>query len=277
MPSVSAPKSPPPPSVPAAAAVSSVAYSSLPIAHLSSLLPLSMECGSPGASGRVFKISYQGKDAAAKMVHDTMLPSLKRELKSLQLLAHPNIVRILAVIQDAQMQPVGFIMEYLPLSLAEAMLRMSVKQAVHILSEVAIGIAVAHDARVVHSDIKPANILCSLDLASVKVADFGLAYVMKATLMSTLSTSGGTPLYIAPELNDPPHQPSICSDVFSFGMTAWQVGVALRLFLLLLIGCDARDGFSVQFVFLHDTRRSQHCRFFTRPTPSHLAKCPWSS
>ena len=167
-------------------------------------------------------------------------------------------------------------MEYLPLFLAEAMLRMSVKQAVHILSEVAIGIAVVHDARVVHSDIKPANILCSPDLAAVKVADFGLAHVMNATL-STLSTSRGTPLYIAPELNDPPHQPSICSDVFSFGMTAWQIGVALRLFLLLLLGCDVRYGCSVQFFFLHDTRQLQHCRFFTRPTPSHLAKCPWSS
>jgi hypothetical protein len=38
---------------------------------------------------------------------------LRRELKSLQLLAHPNIVRVMAVIIDAASQPVGFIMKYL--------------------------------------------------------------------------------------------------------------------------------------------------------------------
>jgi serine/threonine protein kinase len=116
----------------------------------------------------VYRITYQGKVAAAKRFHDDILLSLQRELKSLLLLAPPNIVRVLAVMTDAQTQPVGFIMEYLPLSLSEAMLRTSVKQAVHALAEVANGIAVAHDARVIHSDIKPANILCTLDLQQSK-------------------------------------------------------------------------------------------------------------
>jgi hypothetical protein len=78
---------------------------------MSSLPPLTHPCGEPGASGSVFKIEYQGKPAAAKEFHKHMRSMLSRELKSLQLLAHPNIVRVMAVITDAAAHPVGFIME----------------------------------------------------------------------------------------------------------------------------------------------------------------------
>ena len=78
---------------------------------MASLPPLTHACGSPGASGCVYKIEFQGKDAAVKKFHEHMRSMLSRELKSLQLLAHPNIVRVMAVITDAAAHPVGFIME----------------------------------------------------------------------------------------------------------------------------------------------------------------------
>jgi serine/threonine-protein kinase len=190
----------------------------VPLASLS----LNHMCGHPGSSGSVFKVTYKGKDAAAKKFLDSMLPVLQREIKSLQLLAHSNIVRMLAVMTGVNNQPVGFIMDYMPLSLDEAMKHMTSRQAVHVLSEAAIGIAVAHDARVIHSDIKPANILCSQDFTSVKIADFGLAHVVSAS-QSKVSTLRGTPLFIAPELAEDDPQPTVSSDMFSFGMTAWQV------------------------------------------------------
>ena len=88
-----------------------VASLHLPSVLLSSLPPLVQPCGEPGASGSVFKIEYQGKPAAVKKFHEHMRGMLSRELKTLQLLAHPNIVRVMAVIADAASQPVGFIME----------------------------------------------------------------------------------------------------------------------------------------------------------------------
>ena len=121
---------------------------------------------------------------------------LRRELKSLQLLAHPNIGRVMAVVTDAASQPVGFIMEYLPLPLDDAMQHMTLPQAVHALVEACIGVAVAHDAHVIHSDIKPANMLCSADFSVVKLADFGLAHAVTASL-SSVSSARGTPLYVA--------------------------------------------------------------------------------
>lgn len=168
----------------------------LPSVPLSSLPPLTQACGSPGASGSAFKIEHQGKDAAVKKFHEHMHGMLRRELKSLQLLAHPNIVRVLAVITDAAAQPLGFIMEYLPLPLDEAMQHMTLRQALHALLEACIGVAVAHDAHVIHSDIKPGNILCSVDFLIVKLADFGLAHAVTASL-SSVSMARGTPLCVA--------------------------------------------------------------------------------
>jgi serine/threonine protein kinase len=169
----------------------------------------------------VFKIEYQGKPAAAKRFHEHMRGMLGRELKSLQLLAHPNIVRVMAVITDAAAQPVGFIMEHVPVSLDDAMQRMTLRQAVHALAEASIGVAVAHDAKVIHSDIKPGNILLSEDFTVIKLADFGLAHAISAS-MSAVSGARGTMLYMAPELGE--GQPlSVTTDMFSFGMMAWQM------------------------------------------------------
>ncbi len=140
---------------------------------------------------------------------------LSRELESLQLLNHPNIVRVMAVITDASAQPAGFIMEHVPVTLEEAMQCMTLRQAVHALVEASNGAAVAHDAKVVHSDIKPANILCSHDFSIVKL------HAITAS-MSAVSGARGTMLYMAPELGE--GQPlSAKTDVFSFGMTAWQL------------------------------------------------------
>jgi tRNA A-37 threonylcarbamoyl transferase component Bud32 len=168
----------------------------LPSVPLTSLPPLTHVCGSPGASGIVFKIEYQGKDVAVKKFHEHMQDMLRRELKSLQTLAHSRIVRIVAVVTDAQSLPIGFIMEYLPLTLEEAMHRMTLHQSLHVLVEVCIGIAAAHDMKVIHNDIKPANVLCSFDLLEVKLADFGLAHAVTASL-SSVSMARGTPLYVA--------------------------------------------------------------------------------
>jgi serine/threonine protein kinase len=71
------------------------------------------------------------------------------------------------------------------------------------------------------SDIKPGNILLSDDFLAIKIADFGLAHAISVS-SSKVSSARGTPLFIAPELADNP-LPSVLTDVFSFGMTAWQV------------------------------------------------------
>ncbi len=190
---------------------------------VSSLPPLNELSGSPGSTGSVYKTVFQGAVVAAKVYHAHMMPTLRRELRALKLMSHPNIVHIIALLVDDSDESIGFLMEYLPNSLDAAMHRMSLFQLVQALTCVAAGLADVHELNVVHSDVKPANVLVSLDFLVSKLADFGFAHLMSSSSMaSSASGTRGTLLFTAPEHLD--GEPiSIACDSFSFGMMCWQV------------------------------------------------------
>src|SRR4029453_4046828 len=84
------------------------------------------------------------------------------------------------------------------------------ERVIHLLEQAAASLAEAHDAGLIHRDVKPGNILV-VDRAGisdlVKVVDFGLVKDVgtgpsaKATadaLVTTANAIAGTPLYIAP-------------------------------------------------------------------------------
>ena len=71
-------------------------------------------------------------------------------------------------------------------------------EVVHIGTEVATALAVAHRAGVIHRDIKPANILLSDD-GQVLVTDFGIAKVLDAPDLTRTAQVLGTVKYLAPE------------------------------------------------------------------------------
>ena len=96
--------------------------------------------------------------------------------------------------------------------------------------ETACGIAEVHDANVVHSDIKAANILLD-KRRRAKVSDLGASRVTRgltgtSTMQATKGEGGakGSPLWMAPELvEDQNVAASMASDVYSFAITAWEV------------------------------------------------------
>lgn len=96
--------------------------------------------------------------------------------------------------------------------------------------ELAVGLAEVHDAKVVHSDIKAANILLDKHRRA-KVSDLGASRVTRgltgtSTLQATKGDGGakGSPLWMAPELvEDPTVAASTASDVYSFAVTAWEI------------------------------------------------------
>ena len=68
------------------------------------------------------------------------------------------------------------------------------------MAQAALGIEAAHKAGLVHSDVKPANILLDPATGRAKVGDFGLARVESES--PGLSREGllpGTPAYLSPE------------------------------------------------------------------------------
>ncbi len=84
----------------------------------------------------------------------------------------------------------------------------------------------AHRARVIHGDVKPANILVTKD-GQVKLGDFGIARF--ATQVSTSGSLMGTPAYLSPEQIQGQTQDTR-SDLFSLGIILYQMTTGVRPF-----------------------------------------------
>ncbi|CUI15299.1 serine-threonine protein kinase, putative, partial [Bodo saltans] len=126
----------------------------------------------------------------------------------------------------ANIQTAGLLMELASASLGDKLAQthcLPRKTILRWLHEVAQGIEFAHGCGVVHSDIKPDNIMIvgnEEPQAAAKVTDFGSASIL-STVGASTTTVRGTPMFIAPEYAAGDTGPTRASDVFSFGMTMW--------------------------------------------------------
>jgi serine/threonine-protein kinase len=110
--------------------------------------------------------------------------------------------------------------------------------ALHVVSEVALGLAHLHAARdphglplaIVHRDVSPANVLVSTT-GDVKLADFGVA---KATALADRTAAGtrkGRYCYMAPEQLDPSRAPiTAAADQFGLGVMLVELATGRRPF-----------------------------------------------
>jgi len=85
-------------------------------------------------------------------------------------------------------------------------------------AQVASALAAAHEAGIVHRDVKPGNVLLDED-GLAKITDFGISRTMDDSTITQSGMVAGTPAYLAPEVARGA-QPDRASDVFSLGATA---------------------------------------------------------
>jgi serine/threonine-protein kinase len=89
------------------------------------------------------------------------------------------------------------------------------------MGQAALALGVAHEARVVHRDVKPANILIRED-GLVKLTDFGIARAIDASGHTRLGEMLGTPNYISPE--QAMGKPATgASDLYALGVVAHEM------------------------------------------------------
>ena len=123
-----------------------------------------------------------------------------REVRTLQRLEHPNIVRIYD--SGHHEGSLWYAMEFVEGTDLERELkehkRLNPLRAVSILLEATKALAYSHTQRVIHRDIKPANIMLATN-GAVKLADFGIARVTDATRMTATAGVLGTVEYMSPE------------------------------------------------------------------------------
>ncbi len=87
------------------------------------------------------------------------------------------------------------------------------------------GLAYMHRSEVIHSDIKPDNIFVKIvnQREIIKFGDFGMAKFGFGSKLLASKLAGGSPAYQPPEVRRPGAKPAPSTDVYSLGVTMWQL------------------------------------------------------
>ncbi len=238
-----------------------------PVAELAPLFPQLeiLELIGRGGMGAVYKARQKPLDRVVALKNlppgigddAAFAERFTREAKALAKLNHPGIVTIhefgraeLPVRQDCAGAPPAplyyFLMEFVDgvnLRQLLATNRVSVREALAIVPQICDALQFAHDAGIIHREIKPENIL--LDRRGrVKVADFGLAKIVAndagaavparreegaapaprpATELTDAGKVLGTLHYMSPEQRNHPGEVDHRADIYALGVVFYQM------------------------------------------------------
>ncbi|MEZ4363226.1 MAG: serine/threonine-protein kinase [Kofleriaceae bacterium] len=161
--------------------------------------------------------------SSGRRVRSAFLERFQREAKAAAKMQHPAIVTIFDVGIDEETGAPFMVLEYLPgESLADRLdrVRLSLGKAVQISLDLASALSFAHNQRIVHRDVKPANVLHAGE-NRWKLADFGIARMPDSDL-TQVGIFMGTPGYSPPEsIREGRYTPQ--ADVFAWGAVLYEL------------------------------------------------------
>jgi serine/threonine protein kinase len=187
-----------------------------------------------GGMGTVFqatdeyRLESEGQRIAIKVLHTAvtmrteLFAELRREFQHLQLLSHPNVVRVFEFDRDGSLA--FFTMELLSGVLLSRVLQsrnhIPLKRALAlaIIRDVGAGIAHAHSRGVIHGDINPQNIFLTT-AGEVRVLDFGASHT-RAVIDSEWALPFTTPGYASCQVMEGA-RPDVRDDVFALACVAY--------------------------------------------------------
>jgi serine/threonine-protein kinase len=199
-----------------------------------------------GAMGTVFLGEHEriARRAAVKVLSPEFAENadiLRRffaEARATSLIDHPAIVEVF----DCGVHPDGrrpyIVMEYLRGETLAAYLGrtgpLAWQEACAIAQQLADALAAAHRRRIVHRDVKPANVMRIVDAgagsaggaAAIKVLDFGIAKLLHDTLSGVRTHPGkllGTPEYMAPEQASGEGPIDERTDIYALGCVLYEM------------------------------------------------------
>ncbi|WP_194397573.1 serine/threonine-protein kinase [Microbacterium atlanticum] len=188
------------------------------------------ECVGEGGMARVYRAEdvVLGRTVAIKLIRPGVdgasSERARSEMTVLASLNHPSLVTL----YDARLEPGR--PEYLAMEFVKGPTLAKRLEAgalpphivAHLATELAEALHVVHRAGIVHRDIKPSNVLLSPPQIPgarprAKLADFGIAYLLDASRLTSPGLVIGTVAYLAPE-QVRGGDPAAASDIYSLGL-----------------------------------------------------------
>ncbi len=147
----------------------------------------------------------------------------QREAMSVSNLSHPNIVEVYDVGEEDGNYYI--VMEYIEGKTLKKLIQkrgaLTLPEVRDIMLQLTDGLAHAHDAFIIHRDIKPQNIMI-LDNGLVKITDFGIAVAMNATQLTQTNSVMGSVHYLPPEQANG-KSATIKGDIYSLGILMFEL------------------------------------------------------
>ncbi len=148
--------------------------------------------------------------------------SFEREARLVARISHPGIVQIFDVGHaDEGFFYVSELVQGESLAARIARRPLAPWDAAAVTEQLCRALGHAHRSRVIHRDVKPANILISID-GQVKIGDFGVARLAEGSTDGASATIVGTPRYMAPE-QARGRRPTPATDVYSAGIVLYEL------------------------------------------------------
>jgi eukaryotic-like serine/threonine-protein kinase len=146
-----------------------------------------------------------------------------REARMAAGLSHPNVVQVFDAGED-EGRPF-IVMEYVPgVTLADELRRvgkLAPAAAVDLAVQVCAGLEHAHEAGLVHRDVKPGNLLLRED-GVLKITDFGIARALEATQLTQDGSVLGTAAYLSPE-QAVGERVTAATDIYGLGVVLYEL------------------------------------------------------
>jgi hypothetical protein len=201
-----------------------------------------------GGMGVVYRASHAmlRRPTAIKLVRQEQagkdaLARFEQEVQRTAMLTHPNTVTVF----DYGRTTDGvfyYAMELLEGASLQEIVEVDgpqpAERVVHLLQQAAGSLSEAHDAGLIHRDIKPGNILV-VDRGGisdlVKVVDFGLVKDLRRTAADEITLADvdsitGTPLYMAPETITSPDNVDARTDIYALGAVGYWLLTGTHVF-----------------------------------------------
>lgn len=151
------------------------------------------------------------------------LEKVHREIAVLKKLDHPNVVKLIEVLDDPIEDNLYLVFELLhggEVITLPTQTPLTENQAWEYFRDIVLGLEYLHFQKIIHRDIKPSNILLG-ENGHVKIADLGVCNEFDG-IDACLNNSAGTPAFTAPEaISATTHFSGKAYDIWSLGVTLY--------------------------------------------------------